>query len=130
MPQIKIVKGDFRIRFTPGDPVTEAAEGETLLLTDEEVGHWYTRAAIDDSRATRLADGAERQEVADVSPDKAEPEPADIETRMLAIFPQLTGDDYKTDGTPKVRAVETLLGENVTADQVALVWDNYQAGRE
>ena len=56
--------------------------------------------------------------------------PDDVESRMLAVFPKLTDADFKTDGAPKVKAVEGLLGEDVTADQVALAWNVYQDGQE
>ena len=112
MPKLEIRKGFFKVRFASGEPVTEAAPGKIIELTDEELKHWYTRAAIDEGRA-RVKDGTE-------SP----------EDRMSAVFPKLAAADFKADGTPRVKAVETLLGEDVSADQVAEAWAGYKEGGE
>ncbi|MBC17092.1 MAG: hypothetical protein CL942_08575 [Desulfovibrio sp.] len=227
MPDLKIKKGSFKIRFAPGEPMTEANEGDTITLTDEQVEHWYTQAAINEGRAveqpdsddeddidggdqdsqgdsgddpettlnlvqrseleatatkladetaareqaeskladevtahgetkTKLADETQARERAEdeltqeveahnetkaklaeleaAGPAEEDPAgdqgPEDLESKMLAVFPKLTADDYKTDGTPKVKSVETLLGENVTADQVSAAWAKFQEGQE
>lgn len=197
MAKIKIVKGPFKVRFKTGQDLTEAAKGETLELTPEEMKHWYTKGELDAGRAVKVEEDSEdAEEEPGNSPEtelhlvqrseleatetklatetqareRAEDELAqevtahnetkgkladaeaklaaleahlqgggnsalvqeqeDLDSRMLAVFSKLTDDDYKTDGTPKVKSVETLLGENVTADQVAAAWAKFQAGQE
>lgn len=53
----------------------------------------------------------------------------DLEAKMLAVFPGLTSDDFKTDGVPTVKSVEEALGVDVSADQVAAAWAKYQEGK-
>ncbi len=202
MAKLEIKKGAFKVRFASGEPMTEAVVGDTIELTEEEVGHWYTQAAIDEGRAVVLPDDEDEDADQDSQGDPgddpettlnlvqrseleateaklaeettareqaeskladevtahtatkvklsaaeakveeletklqekegpaADLEPEDIEARMLAVFPKLTDDAYKTDGTPKVKSVETLLGENVTADQVSAAWAKFQEGQE
>lgn len=221
MTKLEIKKGTFKVRFAPGEPMTEATEGGVITLTDEEMEHWYTQAAIDEGRAVELSDDdseddgdqdapeesggssettlhmVQRSELeesesklADETAKRKEAEKSlqleeeahtlatnkladetqareqaetkladevsahnetkaelvaakdklessgddlaeeDLESKMLAVFPKLTDDDYKTDGSPLVKSVEALLGENVTADQVATAWAKFQEGQE
>lgn len=113
--------------------VSELKEMEAKLAA-EAAAHTDTQAKLADAQAEieslkgQLAGAQAAPEIEPVTVETPA-EPADLEGRMLAAFPRLEEGDYKTDGTPKVKAVETLLDEDVTADQVAAAWAKYEEGK-
>lgn len=119
MPIIE-VKKPFKIRLKDNEPLRKFSAGRHEV-TAEELDNWFIRDCI-----------AAGDILAPVQMDEAagEPQPEDTETEMLAAFDKLTKEDLKTDGTPKVKAVENLLGKNVTAEQVSAAWARYQEGGE
>lgn len=98
----------------------QAREEAEAKLADEIAAHDATKAKLAELEA-RL------QESEDPAPEQ---EPEDLESKMLAAFPKLAESDMTTGGTPKVKAVEALLGTDVTADQVAAAWAKFQEGKE
>lgn len=121
MPKIIVTKG-FRVRFKPGQEMSSFPPGEHTLTADE-MKNWFVQGCIEEGRA-QLAPVKTSTKATPVAQTKAE---GTLLARMQAVFPSLSEGDMKKDGTPKVQAVETALGENVTAAEVSAAWAEYQA---
>jgi len=110
--KIEVLK-PFKVRLQPGDPIKEFSPGKAVL-TPEEQKHWFIKGCKKERWIP--ADGE----------DEAPAQGADLQARMLAVFPSLVDTDLKTDGTPTVAAMEKALGVTVKAAQVAEAWAIFQ----
>lgn len=116
---------------------SKATSEETAgaVLAAEQAAHAATKAEVEELKAkvaaleaAAAATTTTQETATDTAEiDTAETATDDIETRLQAVFGKLGDGDYKADGTPLVKAVEALLGESVTADQVAAAWAAYKA---
>lgn len=119
---VEIKKG-FNVRMKGGEPIRVFKPGKAEL-TEEELEHWFIKARIKAGLITLVSDDAQPAGDDDTGPTEKE-----LKAKMLAVFPRLTDDDMKKDGSPTVKAVEAALGVDVSADQVAAAWAEYQAAQ-
>lgn len=128
MIAIEVTKGDpLKVRFNHGERFTVLTPGEHTI-TQEQANHWYIQAALQSGRVRLLPTATEAVATDAPATETVATDADDIEAKLLAVFPKLGEGDYKTDGTPLVKAVEALLGEGAKADQIAAAWAKYQAG--
>lgn len=152
MPRIE-VKKEFKLRFIPQSPMRLFGLGEHTI-TEEELENWFLEAHIEEGNIVVLPDEdddpepeakaedsssqLEAAEMAALSAEMAKDSKADsnskvqavtddLSTRMAEAFKVLQEGDFKVDGVPRVQAVEAVLKQNVTAEQVAAAWAEYQA---
>lgn len=134
MPIINVKKG-FNIRFESGKAVKSFSPGEHSL-TPEQANNWFIKAAVQAGRATLSPDPAADPAAGPVANPAADPvagpatdpvaTPEEAVEKLVFVFPQVTKDDLKADGTPTVAACSRLLGTTVTAAQVAAAWAVYK----
>lgn len=110
------------------DGFRRAGQAHPAEATEYKDGH-FTKEQLEQLHAEPML---LVQEVNETSKPESAPKPAPkmpevppTEDEIKAVFPDLPADGFKTDGVPKVAAVEMLLKKTVTADQVSAAWETH-----
>ncbi len=80
--------------------------------------------------AARRADGADAEPQSDDDAGGGEPSLEDEIVQAIGMLDPDSEDDWTQAGKPEVRALETVLSKDITAQQRDQAWERFQAERD